>query len=233
MRPEGAARPHPPPLHCGNRRRARGLADEQCRGHPRRRHGPRRAAREPLESGSAGYGAAMPDICDIILEEHGYFRAAFTDLYAARDRGPEALASRWDPLAAVFERHAAAEEEIFYPALLPRGEDAVEETEDAIKDHNAIRAAVKSSAGREIGSDEWWEAVERARDENDEHMVEEETEGIPDFRAHSEPSLREELGDRFLAFNAAHPCAEGLDLSEKDPDEYIEDHGGGEDPVNS
>jgi hypothetical protein len=169
----------------------------------------------------------MPDICDIILEEHGYFRAAFIALYDARDGDRDSLAERWHPLAAVFERHAAAEEELFYPALLPRGEDAVEETEDAIKDHNAIRDAVKRSADHEIGSDEWWEAVGKARDENDEHMVEEETEGIPDFRAHSEPSLREELGDRFLAFNAAHPCAEGLDLAEKDPDEYIREHGDG------
>ena len=170
----------------------------------------------------------MPDICDIILEEHGWFRTAFAALYDARDREPDVLVSRWNTLSAVFERHAAAEEELFYPALLPRGEDAVEETEDAIKDHNKIRDAVRESADHEIGSDRWWEAVGRAKDENDEHMGEEETEGIPDFRAHSDAPLREELGARFLAFNAAHPCAEGLDLSDKDPDEYIRDHGGGD-----
>jgi hypothetical protein len=169
----------------------------------------------------------MPDICDIILDEHGYFRTAFADLYGARGREPEAVASRWRPLAAIFERHAAAEEEILYPALLPRAEEGVEETEDAIKDHNAIRTAVKDAEQHDVGSDPWWEAVGRARSENDEHMEEEETEGLPDFAAHSEPSLRQEMGARFLAFNAAHPCAEGLDLSNKDPDEYIRAHGGG------
>ncbi|HEV7862706.1 MAG TPA: hemerythrin domain-containing protein [Acidimicrobiia bacterium] len=169
----------------------------------------------------------MPDICDVILAEHGYFRRAFSDLYGARDAGPEALTSRWQPLAAVFERHAAAEEEIFYPALLPRAEEGVEETEDAIKDHNAIRDAVRDAEQHDVGSDAWWQAVGRARSENDEHMEEEEKEGLPDFTAHSEASFRQELGARFLAFNAAHPCAEGLDLSDKDPDEYIRAHSGG------
>jgi hypothetical protein len=170
----------------------------------------------------------VPDICDIIVEEHGYFRRAFADLYQARSGGTEALAPRWRSLAAIFERHAAAEEEIFYPALLPRAEEGVEETEDAIKDHNKIRDAVREAEAHDVDSESWWGAVGRARDENDEHMEEEETEGIPDFKAHSEGSLREELGDRFLAFNAAHPCAEGLGLSDKDPDEYIRTHGGGQ-----
>jgi hypothetical protein len=169
----------------------------------------------------------MPDICDLILDEHRYFRRAFAELYDARSRGPEALTSLWRPLAAVFERHAAAEEEIFYPALLPRAEEGVEETEDAIKDHNAIRDGVRDAEACAMGSDAWWEAVGRARDENDEHMEEEETEGIPDFVAHSEASLRDDLGARFLAFNAAHPCAEDLDLTDKDPDAYIRTHGGG------
>lgn len=169
----------------------------------------------------------MPDICDVIYDEHAYFYRAFDELYEARSEEPEVLNSRWETIAAVFERHAAAEEEILYPALLPRAEHGVEETEDAIKDHNIIRDALREAEAHEAGSEQWWAAIDRARAENDEHMQEEEREGLPDFKAHSEASLRETLGNRFLAFNAAHPRAEGLDVSDKDPDDYIRAHGGG------
>ena len=169
----------------------------------------------------------MPDICDVIYEEHAYFYRAVDELHEARSQGPGALVSLWEMIATVFERHAAAEEEILYPALLPRAEHGVEDTEDAIKDHNIIKEAVRQAAVHEVGTEPWWAAVDRARAENDEHMQEEEREGLPDFTPHSEPSVREDLGSRFLAFNAAHPRAEGLDLSDKEPDEYIRAPNGG------
>lgn len=165
----------------------------------------------------------MPDICDLILDEHESFRRLFSELdeLRAKDAQPDALARVWGPLAAKLELHAAAEEEVFYPELLRRGTEAEEETTDAIKDHNEIRDAVAAAASAEAGSDSWWEAVASARESNSDHMAEEERGAIADLRSHTDDDSRFELGSGWLDYERAHPGGSGADTSDKDPDSFV------------
>lgn len=166
----------------------------------------------------------MPDITAVILDEHTWFReqfAALDELQAGSPVDVDAVRGLWEPLAARLDVHAIAEEQIFYPQLLAKGEDPEDETLDAIGDHNDIRDGVHSAARHPIGTGEWWEAVGQARAANDEHMAEEEREGLADFRLHAPAGLREALGARFADFLASHPTAEGLDVSDKDPAGYV------------
>src|SRR3954462_13866525 len=117
----------------------------------------------------------MDDITALILDDHHAFRVGFARLDDAK--GTEQLRAVWEALAVHLEIHAEAEETILYPHLLKRGGDeADEETEDAIRDHNKIRDAIAEARNHEIGSDEWWRAVWTARTENSEHLAEEEDE---------------------------------------------------------
>lgn len=161
----------------------------------------------------------MADITSLILDDHDWFRrqfAAMDDLSRAED-----LARVWGPLADLLDVHAAAEEEVFYPALIPRGDDAEDETLDAVGDHNDIRDGVRDAAKHEPGTAEWRAAVWRARLANSEHMAEEEDGALADFRRHAEPGLRDELARRFLAFKAEHAGTRGLDTSDVDPEAYV------------
>jgi hypothetical protein len=129
----------------------------------------------------------------------------------------------WRPLATRLDLHAVAEERIFYPQLLRQGaEDPREETLDAIGDHNDIRDGVHDADAAPLGSAEWWAAVGRARAANDEHMAEEEREGLSDFRRNAPAGLRESLGEQFRAFLAEHPTTTGVNISDKDPQQYVE-----------
>ncbi|HEY5247140.1 MAG TPA: hemerythrin domain-containing protein, partial [Dermatophilaceae bacterium] len=120
------------------------------------------------------------------------------------------------------EVHASAEEEIFYPVLLKKGGDeASEETNDAIGDHNQIRDAIRAASGLEPGSDAWWQAVLECRKANDEHLAEEERDVIPDFREHSDEALRSRLGTEWVVFHAEHRAALGIPGVDLDPQEYI------------
>jgi hypothetical protein len=166
----------------------------------------------------------MPDICDLILDEHELFRRRFAELDEHRGGDAATLQRLWEPLAELLDRHAAAEEEVFYPELLARGRRAEDETDDAIGDHNHIRDAVRDSGQAEPGSDEWWQAVEKAREENSEHMAEEEREALADFRINAPDEVREEIGARFVEYNQRHAGGRGVDTSDKDPDEYIDEH---------
>lgn len=165
----------------------------------------------------------MPDICDLILEQHEEFRTRFAELDGMRDGDEETLAGVWRPLAALLEAHAEAEEELFYPRLLELGDEPVEETEDAITDHNDITEAVDRASGLTPGSDEWWEAVDDAREENSEHTAEEERGALADFRRNASQELRDEIGAAWLAWHGEH--AGGFDRDEKDLVDYVEEHG--------
>jgi hypothetical protein len=164
----------------------------------------------------------MDDITALILDDHHAFRRGFARLDDATDN--RALKAVWDQLATHLEIHAEAEEEILYPHLLKRGENAEEETEDAIRDHNKIRDAIVEANRHPVGSDEWWRAVWEARTENSEHLAEEEDEALPDFRKHASVELRAELGAKWLVFYGEHPHGKGLKIRDKDPEKYIEQH---------
>jgi len=167
----------------------------------------------------------MTDITMLILEDHEWFREQFArlDELQARAAGAAALEQVWRPLAEKLDVHAYIEEKIFYPQLLKRGADDPEgETLDAIGDHNDIRDGVRDADAAEIGSAQWWDAVGRARVANDDHMAEEEREGLSDFRRHAPAGLREALGRQFSEFMAEHPTTEGLDIADRDPEGYVE-----------
>lgn len=167
----------------------------------------------------------MPDITTLILDDHAWFRrqfAALDELQARAGTDPRELTRLWDPLAARLDVHAIAEEKIFYPQLLQHGEDPEEETLDAIGDHNEIRDGVARAERNPVGSGEWWAGVWDARRANDEHLAEEENEGLADFRLHASTGLRESLGQQFAEFLDAHPTTAGLDDTDVDPESYVE-----------
>jgi hypothetical protein len=170
-------------------------------------------------------GVEMADITTLILADHAWFREQFARLDNIQARTPRkggALEKVWRPLADKLDVHAYIEEKIFYPQLLKRGTDDPEgETIDAIGDHNDIRDGVRDANAAAVGTDDWWAAVGRAREANDDHMAEEEREGLSDFRRHAPAGLREALGRQYSEFMAEHPTTRGLRIVDRDPQTYV------------
>src|SRR5690242_5378252 len=173
----------------------------------------------------------MADIIDLVYADHDWLRRQFFRLDDAKTK--DELAAIWDALSNRLDAHAQAEETVFYPALLKHGGsddpgnpegDPEDETEDAITDHNAIRDAVRLTRRQEAGTDEWFEAVHKARKENGEHLDEEEREAMPDFIKSASLELRHELGMQWLKFYAERESVTGIDTEDKDADRYIEEH---------
>jgi hypothetical protein len=168
----------------------------------------------------------MADITMLILADHDWFREQFARLDYLQAQSPAdqaALERVWRPLADKLDVHAYIEEKIFYPQLLQRGtQDAEGETLDAIGDHNDIRDGVRAAGAARLGTEQWWAAVGRTRQANDDHMGEEEREGLSDFRRNAPIGLREALGRQYSEFMAAHPTTEGLPIEDRDPQRYVE-----------
>jgi hypothetical protein len=165
------------------------------------------------------------DITQLILDDHHEQRRLFAILEQVDRSDTGTLGVVWGRLAAFLELHAAAEEEIFYPALLRvgiqarRGGTAEDETLDAIGDHNDIRDAVVSAGGYPVGSDQWYAAVTAANLANSDHMGEEEREGLTDFRRLASLQLRHDLAVAFVAFEARNYA--GVPPVDKDPQAYV------------
>jgi hypothetical protein len=165
------------------------------------------------------------DITEVILSDHHDQRRMFALLDDVDRSDVKALTALWTRLSAMLEVHAQAEELFFYPELLKLGErlrdDAeAEETKDAIGDHNDIRDGILAARDAEVGSQAWWKGVNDAREANDEHMGEEEHEGLRDFRRHVDLRTRHDIAVRFARYEAEHVT--GVPVVDKDPDEYVE-----------
>jgi len=165
------------------------------------------------------------DITQLILDDHHEQRRLFAILEQIDRSDTGALAAVWGRLAAFLEVHAAAEEALFYPALLRAGIAArriagvEDETRDAIHDHNEIRDAVAEVARHSAGSDGWYAAVAGANLANGDHMAEEEREGLTDFRRLAGLRQRHELAVAFAAYEARHVT--GVEPVDKDPEAYV------------
>jgi hypothetical protein len=164
------------------------------------------------------------DIMQLIADDHAEQRRLFAIIDDLRPEDGAALKAVWSRLRALLDTHAEAEERFFYPELLKIGrgadnESPVEETRDAIKDHNEIREAAGKVDTLEVGTTEWFEAVAAANKANGDHMAEEERQGLSDFRGHADLGLRHSLAVQFARFSAENLT--GVRPVDKDVDAYV------------
>ena len=166
------------------------------------------------------------DITDVILRQHDEQRRMFSMLEEWPRDDEEGLAAIWKRLEILLEVHAEAEERYFYPELLRLGtggadaESVDEEVEDAVKDHNDIRKAVRRVGRCRTGSDAWWTAVVDANVHNSDHMGEEERQDLADFRQQATLELRHEIAVQFLRYEAIR-WADGITPKDKDPEGFV------------
>ena len=165
----------------------------------------------------------MADIVEVIYADHFWFRQYFLYLDGAKTESE--LRAIWEPLAQRLEVHAAAEEQILYPALLALGRagDPKAETEDAVKDHNEIRDAIRAARACSVGTEDWFKAVGEARTQNGKHLDEEEREALPDFVQSTAADERHELAMQWLKFVHEHEGGAGISTADKDPKRYVAD----------
>jgi hypothetical protein len=165
------------------------------------------------------------DITQLIPDDHYEQRRLFAILEQVGSTDSVTLGEVWSRLAAFLELHAAAEEEIFYPALLRAGlrsghaKGAEGETLDAIKDHNEIRDTIAEVARHEVGSRGWHEAIAAVNVANGDHMAEEEREGLTDFRQTANLQLRHDLAVQFIGFEARN--YQRVQPVDRDPVTYV------------
>jgi hemerythrin HHE cation binding domain-containing protein len=162
-------------------------------------------------------------VTDLIRMDHDWFRGKFAALEGARG-DPDAVPTLWKELSDCLEVHAVAEETLFYPRLLKDDKDSVDDTEDAIRDHNEIRDAIRDAEAHPIGTEAWWKAVDDANKANTEHMEEEEEGPLREFDEAASAGEQRDVAAAFAAFERDHAGRRGISTEDKDPERYIEEN---------
>jgi hemerythrin superfamily protein len=147
----------------------------------------------------------MKDIIDLVLQDHRAVEQLFDKLQAAK--GPTEQTKLFGQVKDELERHASAEEKVLYPRVRKDVPEGKEEAKDATEEHDEIRESLKEVEEHEAGTELFTLAVTQLVATTKHHVGVEESELLPDFRANSDPSEREELGRRFEEAKTKIPAA--------------------------
>jgi hypothetical protein len=146
---------------------------------------------------------ALPELGQVVLAEHARILRLFTALEDLRAGSGQAVLGRaWGRLADLLEVHADAEEEIYYEVVYGQGSHIAAIVDNAIADHDDIRAAVAEANLAEAGSECWWRAVAGAHRACAEHFASEEQQLLALICAHLTPEAGRLLARQWATFTA-------------------------------
>ena len=137
----------------------------------------------------------MSDIIDLVVQDHREVEQLFDQLQATEDAAKRA--ELFSQIRGELERHATAEERVLYPRVKKDVPDGKKESKDATEEHDEIRASLKEVEEHDPASDLFVLAVAQLIATTKHHVGVEEEELLPDFRANSDTSERDELGRQF------------------------------------
>ena len=160
-----------------------------------------------VRTGSAGPGAGMSEIGELIVTEHGRILRLFRALDDLARRGdsavaPLALSQVWARLASLLEVHTRAEEEICFPLMIGSGASTLDLVEMAIADHDDIREAVAEARLLEVGAARWWQLILAIHTACIEHFAREERGPLARFCRSLPPATSKVLVRQWAAFAA-------------------------------
>jgi len=135
------------------------------------------------------------DIFRLISADHEKLSELFKQLHTQRGASGN-RAQIFAQLKEALERHAQAEEQVFYPAL-----QAVDVTQDlafeAMEDHRLMKELLAEMASTSLDSPDWDEKLEILEENVEEHVEEEESDIFDAARQIFTPKQAAELAERW------------------------------------
>jgi hemerythrin superfamily protein len=140
----------------------------------------------------------MPDVVDLIVQDHRELQRMFTELKTDPSRR-KALAPLMSTL--LFAHSRAEESEVYPRARAAGGEEDVEHSQE---EHLVADQLAERLTGLDPESDEFGDVLRQLIDAVTHHLQEEEEDVLPHMRERMSPDELSEIGERFLAARAEH-----------------------------
>jgi hemerythrin superfamily protein len=140
-----------------------------------------------------------PDAVDLIIEQHEQIRERFAAFQELSDRPSQRKEDAVRDIITLLSRHAAMEEELFYPAVQDEIPELAEHVEEDLEEHRLVEL-VLMQLDRMRPKDDTYDAKVRVVIKNvTEHMEEEEADVLPSIRGAIDEERRRELGHAMVA----------------------------------
>lgn len=146
----------------------------------------------------------MTHVLDRLHEDHEKVSQLIRNL---RDGGDGSEKTRRDLCGKIkdeLEAHTSFEEEVFYPAVRKQSEDAEEQVNEAIEEHNEVEQILQQIENLDPSDDEFSELVEELEDSVAAHVRREEDEIFPIARQALDEEEGERMGQRHDTMIAEH-----------------------------
>jgi hemerythrin superfamily protein len=140
----------------------------------------------------------MPDVVDLIVQDHRELQRMFTELRTDPSRR-KALAPLMSTL--LFAHSRAEESEVYPRARAAGGEEDVEHSQE---EHLVADQLAERLTGLDPESDEFGDVLRQLIDAVTHHLQEEEEDVLPHMRERMSADELGEIGERFLAARAEH-----------------------------
>ena len=143
------------------------------------------------------------DAIELLQHDHRMVEQLFRDFGSAAS--PNQRKGVVDILVRELSKHAAVEEELFYPLadrILPAG---AAEVQQHLREHLEVKRVLAELDGMAPEDDRMEGLVQRLQDDVAEHVREEEGELMPKIREHLDQQALEELGEEIEAAKRAAP----------------------------
>jgi hemerythrin superfamily protein len=154
---------------------------------------PASAARRSLEGVARRRGDIVPDVVDLITQDHRELERMFDVL----QKEPDKRAAMTPVMTTLLFAHSRAEESEVYPRARAAGVE--EDVEHSQKEHLVADQLAEKLVGCDPDAPEYGEALDKLVEAVKHHLEEEEETLLPDMRSRMSQDDLESLGERFLA----------------------------------
>jgi hemerythrin superfamily protein len=148
------------------------------------------------------------DILNIILEDHKPLKKLITVMKDS-ERDVEERAAAFAEFAPLLISHAKPEEQVLYTRMKTDDETREEGFEGDVE--HALADQLVEEIMRTDDEDLWSARVKVLAELVEHHIEEEEEDLLPDFKKHSEPAERQQMGQQFLMLKTKMLEQGGLD----------------------
>lgn len=140
-----------------------------------------------------------PDVVDVIRDQHDQIRERFAAFQELSSRPSQRKEDTVRDIITLLSKHAAMEEELFYPAVQAELPELDEHVKEDLEEHRLVELALLQ-LDRMRAEDDTYDAKLRVVISNvTEHMEEEEADLLPRIREAIEEEQRRELGHALVA----------------------------------
>ncbi len=143
----------------------------------------------------------MPNIFDMLMEDHGTVKSLLTKVQDTGDRAEKTRDKLFAEIEKDLEIHTEFEEKVFYPAAR-KATGMDDEVKDDLEEHAEAKELLGKLSKMNSTSKEWTKTIEELEKAIEHHVKDEETKLFPAARKAMDGAEADKMGEKYEKMKA-------------------------------